>query len=115
MSAPSAVAPARERPGARPPSDGDTISVIVPAHSLERWDELEATVASALDQSRPAAEVIVAIDHNPELVERARAAFGPRGVRVLASEGPPGVSGARNTAVERSRGQVLAFLDDDVR
>lgn len=92
-----------------------TISVIVPAHSLERWAELEATVASALDQSRPAREVIVAIDHNPALVERATAAFGPRGVRVLASEGPPGVSGARNTAVRRSAGEVLAFLDDDVR
>jgi hypothetical protein len=91
------------------------ISVIIPAHSLERWDELEATVASALDQSRPPLEVIVAIDHNPELLERAAAAFEPKGVRVLASEDPQGVSGARNTAVRRSSGAIVAFLDDDVR
>lgn len=114
MTATSAVAAAgtSAAPGR---SGGPAISVIVPAHSTQRWDDLEATVASALDQSRPAEEVIVAIDHNDELLERASAAFEPRGVRVVASEGPPGVSGARNTAVRRSTGAILAFLDDDVR
>jgi glucosyl-dolichyl phosphate glucuronosyltransferase len=92
-----------------------TISAIIPAHSLERWDYLESTVASVLDQSRPALEVIVAIDNNAELLTQAAAAFEPMGVRVLASEGAPGVSGARNTAVRRSTGAILAFLDDDVR
>ncbi len=111
MSTTSAVAEAPRAAG----DDQRSISVIIPAHSLDRWDILEATVASALDQSRPALEVLVCIDHNPALVERAAEVLEPRGARVLASEGPPGVSGARNTGIRHAAGAILAFLDDDVR
>lgn len=97
---------------ARPGADL-RISVVICTHSLDRWRELEAGVASVLDQTHPAHELLVAIDHNEVLYERARAAF-PRAT-VLASEGAPGVSGARNTAVRRATGDVVAFLDDDAR
>lgn len=91
------------------------ISVLICAHTLDRWAELEAGVASVLDQTHPAHEVMVAIDHHDELLERARARFEPFGVSVLDSEGAPGSSGARNTGVRRATGDVIAFLDDDAR
>jgi glycosyltransferase involved in cell wall biosynthesis len=35
------------------------------------------------------------------------------GARVIANEHAPGLSGARNTGVERSSARIVAFLDDD--
>lgn len=92
-----------------------TISVLICAHTLDRWDELRAGVASVLDQTHPAHEVVVVVDHDEPLLERALSAFAHLGVRVLASEGAPGSSGARNTGVRHATGDVIAFLDDDAR
>ena len=89
------------------------ISVVISAHALDRWHVLEMSVGSVRDQTHPAHEVFVAIDHNDELLERARRAFP--GVRVIASDGAPGASGARNTAIRRATGHIVAFIDDDAR
>jgi hypothetical protein len=54
---------------------GVKISVVICAHSADRWGELASGVASVTDQSHPPHEVIVSIDHDDELLERARQAF----------------------------------------
>ena len=87
-----------------------TVSVIIAAFSTERWEYLREAVASVAAQSSPALETIVVIDHNPDLLARARRELA---AVVIPSTGPRGASGARNTGVARSRGEVLAFLDDD--
>ena len=51
---------------------GLTASVIIAAYSSERWEYLRAAVASVAAQIRPAMETIVVIDHNPDLLDRAR-------------------------------------------
>ena len=89
------------------------ISVVICAHTVARWDELAAGFASVKDQSHPPHEVIVSIDHDEELLERAREAFPD--ARVVTNEGEPGVSGARNTGIGHATGDVVAFLDDDAR
>jgi hypothetical protein len=86
-------------------------SVIIPAYSLDRWDELSCAVRSALEQTLPPREVIVAVDNNPDLLKRARESFP--GVRVVANRHGPGSSGARNTGADVASGAILAFLDDD--
>ncbi len=87
------------------------MSVIICAYTRERWESLRNAVASVARQTQPALETIVVIDHEPELLERARA--GLRDVRVMASTGERGLSGARNTGVAAARGEIVAFLDDD--
>ena len=106
-----------EAPGddaAEPPSSAQTpvtISVVVCAYTLERLGDLAAAVASVEAQRLPAAETIVVIDHNDDLLSRAVPAL-PR-ARVIASRHERGLSGARNTGVEEATGDVVAFLDDD--
>jgi glycosyltransferase involved in cell wall biosynthesis len=87
------------------------VSVIICTYTQRRWEALLAVVASVGRQTHPALETIVVIDHNSELLEQALAELTD--VRVIASEHAPGLSGTRNTGVERAVGDVIAFLDDD--
>jgi GT2 family glycosyltransferase len=88
-----------------------TLTAIICAYTLERWDDVQAAVESLRRQSRPVDEVVLVSDHNPELLDRARAAFPD--VVCVGNSGARGLSGARNTGVLVATGDVLAFLDDD--
>lgn len=87
------------------------ISVVICAYTERRWDELCTAVISSLTQSVSACEVILVIDHNPGLWERARVEFS--NIVLMENHEAHGLAGARNTAVENARGHVIAFLDDD--
>lgn len=88
-----------------------SVSVVVCSHDMARWDDLVRSVDSLRRQTVTPAEVVVVVDHNTTLQERVEAEIP--GVRVLANEGPKGLSGARNTAVAAALGDVVAFIDDD--
>lgn len=87
------------------------ISVVICAYTEKRWNELVAAVNSAKNQSLSPREIIVIVDHNPSLVERARSDFSE--VIVLESRDTQGLAGARNTGIEAAQGDIVAFLDDD--
>lgn len=78
---------------------------------MKRWDDLCLAVASVQAQAVPALETIVVIDHHPDLFAQATRAL-PCTI-VLENTGGRGASGARNTGVAASRGEVVVFLDDD--
>jgi glycosyltransferase involved in cell wall biosynthesis len=88
-------------------------SVVVCAYSEARWRDLRAAIDSIESQEPPPDRIVLVVDHNPELLARARAAFAH--MHVVANEEPQGLSGARNTGVRHSTGDVVAFLDDDAR
>ncbi len=89
-------------------------SVIIAAYAEDRWPDIVKAVASALCQSSPALEVILVIDHNPGLAQRAKAKWRcVRRITILENQGPKGASGARNTGVLNSQGEIVVFLDDD--
>jgi glycosyltransferase involved in cell wall biosynthesis len=85
-------------------------SVIICAYTQLRWDDLQAAVTSVERQSIQS-EIIVVIDHEPSLLRRALDAW-PQHI-VIANEQRQGLSGARNTGMDHSTGEVLFFLDDD--
>ena len=86
-------------------------AVVICAYTDDRWDDSLAAVESAMAQHPPPHEVILVVDHNPQLQLR----FADRlpGVRVVANTRARGLSGARNTGTGLATGEVVAFLDDD--
>ena len=54
---------------------------------------------------------MLVIDHNPALLDRARTELP--GLDILENARSRGLSGARNTALEKVAGDVVVFLDDD--
>ncbi|GAB1715084.1 MAG: glycosyl transferase family 2 [Nitrobacter sp.] len=86
-------------------------SIVICAHTLERWDELNRAVESVRNQTRAPREIIVVVDNNESL--RERAAREIEGVTVLANAKEAGLSGGRMTGAECATAPVICFLDDD--
>jgi glycosyltransferase involved in cell wall biosynthesis len=87
------------------------VSVVICAYTEDRWDDLLAAVASVRTQSVEPHEIIVVVDHNPSLYERLASALPD--LVVVQNREERGLSGGKNTGVSVSKGDVVAFLDDD--
>jgi GT2 family glycosyltransferase len=88
-----------------------TTSVIICAYTEFRWRQLLCAADSIRKQTASVDELLIVIDHNDELRHRAEQAMP--WAQVIASSGRPGLSGARNTGIAASTGEVVLFLDDD--
>lgn len=92
-----------------------TVSIIICAHSTDRWEQLRNALDSAVSE-RPD-EVLVVIDHNVDLLRLAKDGVESRGsqppVRVVANDNAQGLSGARNTGIALTDSAITAFIDDD--
>jgi glucosyl-dolichyl phosphate glucuronosyltransferase len=86
-------------------------SVVICAHTLDRWEELNRAVGSVRTQTLAPREIVVVVDNNDALRERAVREIA--GVTVLANAKQPGLSGGRMTGAEHTTAPVIAFLDDD--
>ncbi|MFI2433601.1 glycosyltransferase family 2 protein [Streptomyces sp. NPDC018693] len=87
------------------------LSVVICAYTLDRWTDLQAALSSVHSQRLSADDIVLVVDHCPELLRIARSRLSA--VRVLPNRYRKGLSGARNTGVEAAAGEVVAFLDDD--
>ena len=87
-------------------------TVVVCAFSSARLEQTVDCVRSVLSQDPPPAQIVVVVDHNDALQADLRARL-PEGVEIVANEDARGLSSARNTAIARSRGDYVVFIDDD--
>ncbi len=88
-----------------------TASIIVPTR--ERAGYLDVALASIAPQAAAAAAEMVVVDDGPDPATRAVAER--HGARYVAHAGPRGLNAARNTGIDAASGELLVFVDDDVR
>ena len=89
-----------------------TVAVVICAYTEERWDDIVAAIDSVKRQTPTVDELVLVIDHNAALAERGRANFTD-GITVIENAHQNGLSGARNTGIENTKADIVAFLDDD--
>lgn len=100
------------------PGVGD-VSVVICAYTLDRWELLSKSIDSVLDQTLRPRELILSIDHNPDLFKRCLEHWGELGagrgvpIQVVENRYDGHLGSARTTAAELATGRYIAFLDDD--
>lgn len=85
--------------------------MVICAYTAERLPSMREAVAALQAGTVRPAQVVVAIDHNAELLATARELWPE--LTVTPNDGPNGLSGARNAGVAAATAEVVAFLDDD--
>ena len=95
------------------------MTVVVCAYSLDRWRLLCSGIESVRAQEVLPHEIILCVDHSPDLARRCREQWSSDpsqpSVRVIENRYPGRLGSARNTAIELATGDIVAFLDDDAR
>ncbi|MGV9777925.1 glycosyltransferase family 2 protein [Streptosporangium sp. NPDC003464] len=86
-------------------------SVVICVYTEERWEDIRAAVASVEGQRRRPYEIILVVDHNPDLHLRLKQEYP--GMTVVANTHEKGLSGGKNTGAATASGDIVAYLDDD--
>jgi glucosyl-dolichyl phosphate glucuronosyltransferase len=106
-------------PGAIRHAPAADVTVITATYSMERWALSIEAVESVLRQTILPKEIILPVDHNPELYERLRHYWGARctesgpAITVVESKYEGHLGASATTAAELATTEYLAFLDDD--
>lgn len=87
------------------------ISVVICAYTEERWNDLMEAVESIRKQTLPPQEIIVVIDYNRQLFDRAKVALAD--LHVIENKEERGLSGARNSGISIANCDIIAFMDED--
>lgn len=121
---------------ATPRAGNHQITVVIAAYTLDRWELLTRAIQSVVRQSLEPTQLILCIDNNAKLLNQCIAEWGepllPSGLRleVIPDEHVDlagreehrrvhgiarrfGAGSVRTTALRQSRGDIIAFLDDD--
>jgi O-antigen/teichoic acid export membrane protein/GT2 family glycosyltransferase/2-polyprenyl-3-methyl-5-hydroxy-6-metoxy-1,4-benzoquinol methylase len=94
-----------------PNNDVPSVSVIMPAYCMAEF--IGAAIGSVLNQTFNDFEIIVVNDGSPDTIELERALEPYREHIVYVEQANRGCSAARNAAIGRARGGLIAFLDAD--
>src|SRR5438309_3798069 len=89
-----------------------TVSVVIPTR--ERPGYLEVALSSIVAQATTAGAEVLVVDDGGD-TPQARALAARFGARYAPHARPRGLNVARNTGVASSRGELIVFVDDDVR
>lgn len=85
------------------------VSVVVPVYNGAKY--VRAALDSALGQTYPAVEVVAVDDGSTDESAAVLASYGSR--LVVVRQPNAGVAAARNAGIQASRGELIAFLDQD--
>ena len=89
------------------------VSIVVCAHRIDRLQDILEAIDSLKAQSYHEIEIITVIDGNPELYEKIRSLAEDPRILVTLNEKNLGLSESRNKGLSMSKGDIIAFFDDD--
>lgn len=90
------------------------VSVVVCTYTMDRYDVFTEAVESALAQTYEQIEVVLVIDGNPEVYDRAVAEYcDQEHVVIHDNDENRGISYSRTKGAELASGDIVAFIDDD--
>ena len=87
------------------------VSVVISTYTEERFQDVRRCVESLKNQTRKPDEIVLVLDPIDDLVSFYRTRMNNE-VKIVESSGF-GLSNARNKGVEVSKGDIIAFIDDD--
>jgi glucosyl-dolichyl phosphate glucuronosyltransferase len=88
------------------------VSVIICAYTMERLKDIHEAVGSIIAQTLKPFEIILAIDHNEQLLQRLKSEL-PSQVKLILNQGIRGSAETRNVGIRSATGDIVAFIDDD--
>lgn len=91
-----------------------TLSIVVTSYTTERLDDIRELLDSIKTQTYPDIETVFVVERSRELYEEIKA-IGRNipNLRVIYTDGEPGISAARNLGIKEASGKIIAFTDDD--
>lgn len=92
------------------------LTIIVPTYTMDRYHDVTELLDSLNAQNYQPIEIIIVVERSQKLKNKIKeyiAKKNYRGMQVIFRAGPRGVSYSRNMAIQRSTGDIIAFIDDD--
>lgn len=90
------------------------ISVVGCTYAMERFEDFAECVESLLDQTYDDVEIVIVVDGNQDVFDRAADRFGEsENVSIHCNDQNMGLLKSRNAGAELATGEVVAFIDDD--
>jgi len=93
------------------------LSIIITSYTTDRLDDIYELLDSLKAQNYPNIETIFVTERLMELSDKVKAYASNKdglNLRVIFNAGEPGLSAARNLGIKEAKGDIIAFVDDDV-
>ena len=93
------------------------LSIVITSYTTERMRDIYELLDSIKMQSYTAVETIFVAEQTKELLDKVNHYAGRKHIpnlKVLFNNGEPGLSEARNVGIKEAKGDIVAFVDDDV-
>ena len=88
------------------------VSIILCTHRSDRYKDFIEAINSLLSQSYNNLEIIVVVDGNNELYDKIMKS-GIKANKITLNEKNLGLSESRNRGMKETKGDIIAFFDDD--